>query len=387
MPDISALQNTPEISFIDNRSVEDIRAEMVADYEKFMKEAGGGTITLERASPHRMELYAAAAQIYQVMQYIDRAGKQNLLKYSYSDWLDNVVLLKGVTRLPATAASTTVRFTLSAARTTTTGIPQGTRVATADALGSVYFATVDYAEIPAGALTVDVPAVCTVAGADANGFAPGEVNVIVDPIPYLASAVNTAATEGGADIESDDALATRAHLAPSAYSTAGPEAAYEYWVRTYNAAIGDVKITSDQQAGTVDICFLMGDGSGPGEEMIRGLLEYLRDGDFRPMDDLVTVSAPMEIQYRVDFKYWINKSDAAQAATIQAAVDAAVATYTGWQRKIGRDINPSKLTQLVMAAGAKRVEVTAPAFAQVSGATVAALAETPVVTYGGLEND
>lgn len=387
MPDITALNNTPEISFIDSRSVDDIRAEMVADYEQYMTEASGATVALDRASVHRMELYAAAAQIYQAMQYIDRAGKQNLLKYSYSDWLDNVVLLKGVTRLPATAASTTVRFTLSAERAVATGIPQGTRVATPDIMGSVYFATSEYAEIPAGELTVDVTAVCTVAGADANGFEPGEVNVIVDPIPYVASAVNTAKTEGGADIESDDALATRAHLAPSSYSTAGPEGAYEYWVRTYNAAIGDVKITSDQQAGTVDICFLLEDGSGPGEEMIRGLLEYLQTGDFRPMDDLVTVSAPVEIPYKVDFKYWINKSDAAQAATIQAAVEAATAKYVEWQRKIGRDINPSKLTQLVMAAGAKRVELTAPAFTTVAGTAVAALEETAAVNYGGLEND
>ena len=158
-------------------------------------------------------------------------------------------------------------------------------------------------------------------------------------------------------------------------------------MRTYNSAIGDVKITSDQQAGTVDICFLMDDGTAPGEEMIRGLLEYLRDGDFRPMDDLVTVSQPEEIPYRVEFKYWINRSDAGQADTIQAAVEAAVGTYTAWQRKIGRDINPSKLTQLVMAAGAKRVELTAPAFAAVQGAAVSVLEDAPVINYGGLEND
>ena len=45
---------------------------MVADYESFISEATGQTVTLERSSVHRMELYAAAAQIYQAMQYIDR---------------------------------------------------------------------------------------------------------------------------------------------------------------------------------------------------------------------------------------------------------------------------------------------------------------------------
>lgn len=384
MPDILAIKNAPDISFIDNRSVDDVRAEMVADYEKFMLEATGGEVKLNRASPHRMELYAAAAQIYQAMQYIDRAGKQNLLKYSYSDWLDNVVLLKGVTRMPATAAATTVRFTLSAVRITTTGIPQGTRVAGPD---NIYFYTTEYAEIPAGEMSAEVQALCTDTGAAGNGFGPGELSTIVDPIPYVASVENITMTEGGTDVESDEELAERAHLAPSSYSTAGPEGAYEYWVKTYNAAIGDVKITSDQKAGTVDIYFLMDDGSAPGMEMVTGLLEYLRTGDMRPMDDLVNASAPVEIPYAIEFKYWINRYDSAQAMTIQAAVEAAVASYVTWQRKIGRDINPSRLVQLVMAAGAKRVEVTSPKFVKVAPAVVGGLTGAPVIGYGGLEDD
>ena len=82
MPDISAIKNAPDISFIDGRTIDDIRGEMVADFERYMTEATGKPVSLARASVHRMEIYAATAQIYQAMQYIDRAGKQNLLKYS-----------------------------------------------------------------------------------------------------------------------------------------------------------------------------------------------------------------------------------------------------------------------------------------------------------------
>ena len=149
MPDMSAIENTPEISFIDNKTVEDVRSEMVADYEEYMTNAQGVAVSLDRASVHRMILYAAAAQIYQAMQYIDRQGKQSLLKYSYSDFLDNLAIFKGVTRNQATAATCTLRFTLSAERETATAIPQGTRVASS---GAVYFATDEYAEIPAGIL-------------------------------------------------------------------------------------------------------------------------------------------------------------------------------------------------------------------------------------------
>lgn len=385
MPDeMNAIKSLPDISFIDNKDIDQVRQEMVADYESFISEATGQTVTLERSSVHRMELYAAAAQIYQAMQYIDRQGKQSILKYSYSDFLDNLAIFKGVTRNPATPATTTLRFTLSAERDTATGIHQGTRVSTA---GAIYFATDVYAEIPAGATTVDVPATCTVAGTDGNGFAAGELATIVDPIPYVASVTNTTATEGGAEIESDDDLAERVFLAPGAYSTAGPEDGYLYHAKAYSAAIGDVVATSNQAAGTVDIVFIMADGSTPGEEMIEGLEGYLQGKTIRPMTDLVRVAAPQEVTYTINLTYYINRSDSAKAVTIQAAVAQAVADYQTWQRAIGRDINPSQLVRMIMDAGAKRVTVTAPTYTAVDATKVSAIQGDAVISYGGLEDD
>lgn len=381
---MNAIKSLPDISFIDNKDIDQVRQEMVADYESFISEATGQTVTLERSSVHRMELYAAAAQIYQAMQYIDRQGKQSILKYSYSDFLDNLAIFKGVTRNPATPATTTLRFTLSAERDTATGIPQGTRVSTA---GAIYFATDVYAEIPAGSTTVDVPATCTVAGTDGNGFDAGELATIVDPIPYVASVTNTTATEGGAEIESDDDLAERVFLAPGAYSTAGPEDGYLYHAKAYSAAIGDVVATSNQAAGTVDIVFIMADGSTPGEEMIEGLEGYLQGKTIRPMTDLVRVAAPQEVTYTINLTYYINRSDSAKAVTIQAAVAQAVADYQTWQRAIGRDINPSQLVHMVMDAGAKRVTVTAPTYTAVDATKVSALQGDAVISYGGLEDD
>ena len=381
---MNAIKSLPDISFIDNKTIDQVRQEMVADYESFISEATGQTVSLERSSVHRMELYAAAAQIFQAMQYIDRQGKQSILKYSYSDFLDNLAAFKGVTRTPATAATTTVRFTLSAERDTATGIPQGTRVSTA---GSIYFATDVYAEIPAGSTTVDVPATCTVAGTDGNGLAIGELTTIVDPIPYVASVSNTTATEGGAEIESDADLAERVFMAPGAYSTAGPEDGYIYHAKAYSPAVGDVVATSDQEAGTVDIVFIMADGSTPGEEMIEGMEGYMRSKDIRPMSDLVRIAAPEEVQYTINLTYYINRSDSAKAVTIQAAVAQAVEDYKTWQRAIGRDVNPSQLTHMVMEAGAKRVTVTAPAYTVVGKTKVSALQGAAVVTYGGLEDD
>ncbi len=383
MSDFSAIADCPDISFIDDKTVDDVKGEMVAAYEGYMSVETGTAYSLPRVHPMRMAIYAVAAQIYQAMQYIDRAGKQGMLKYSYSGFVDNLGLLKGVTRADASPAQTTLRFTASTTRNSATAIPQGTRVATS---GGIYFETDEYAEIPALSTTVDVSATCTVAGTDGNGLAVGELSTIVDPIAYVASVTNTTATEGGAEIESDEELAERIFLAPGAYSTAGPEDGYLYHAKQYSASVGDVVATSDQDAGTVDIVFLMDDGTSPGTEMIAGLKEYLQDGNIRPMTDLVTVAAPTEVSYTIALSYYINRSDSARAVTIQTAVAAAVDEYTTWQRAIGQDINPSKLGALIMAAGAKRVDITTPVHTVVAATSVAKLT-TSTVTYGGLEDD
>jgi len=383
VPENAAFRNIPDVSFIDNKEVNDVRGEMVADYEAYISQATGVSTSLPRSSERRMELYAAAAQIYQAMQYVDRAGKQSLLKYSYDEFLDNLGALKGVTREEPKAATTTLRFTLSAVSTAAVGIPLNTRASS----GQIFFGTTEYAEVPAGELIVDVPAQCTITGTDGNGLAVGELSNLADPVTRVKSVSNITETDGGAERESNDAYAERIYLAPGSYSTAGPEDAYIFHAKSYSAAVGDVVATSDQAAGRVDIVFIMADGEAPGEEMISGLQEYLRNGNIRPMTDLVVVSAPEEVPYSIDLEYFINRSDSAQAVAIQAAVNAAVQEYLTWQRAVGRDINPSKLINMVMAAGAKRVVVNSPAFAAVANTAVSAISGDNVVTYGGLEDD
>lgn len=384
MSNISAIDNLPDVSFIDNKTIEDVKSELVSDYETGYKEATGTEISLAAAAPMRLALYAAAAQIYQAMQYVDREGKQSLLKYSYGAFLENLAALKGITRATATAATTTLRFTLSAAQATTVAIPSGTR---ATGAAGVYFATDAYAEVAIGATYVDVKATCTTTGTIGNELAAGTLSTIVDPIAYVASVANTTESAGGADTESDADLAYRVFLAPSSYSKAGTPGSYEYGVKNYNSGIGDVVVANGATDGTVSIVFIMDDGSLPSTEVISGVLPYLDENGIRPLTDKVTVAAPAEVSYTISLTYYISKSDSARAVAIQTAVTAAVSSYSTWQRKLSRSINPSKLTEFVMAAGAKRVTVTAPTYATVSEIAVAALSGSTTVIYGGLEDD
>lgn len=384
MPDISTVKDLPDISFIEYKTVDDVKASMVADYEAYMTEATGKTYTLPRVSRDRFKLYAAAAQIYQAMKYVDIKGKMDTVKYSVGDFLDLLGAFRcGATRNQAAAAVTTIRFTLSAARASVTAIPQGTRIAA----GQLFFETSVYTEIPAGDLTADIPATCMTAGETGNGLAPGELKTLVDPVPYVQSVENTSTSSGGTDRESDESFAARIFIAPGKYSTAGSRNGYEYHVQDYSSAIGGVHVSSDQAAGTVDIVFVMTDGSLPSAEMISAMSQHMSAETLRPMNDLVTVHAPAEVKYTVSLTYYINQSDNNRAVAIQQAVSAAVDSYVAWQRKIGRDINPSKLLALVMGAGAKRAQITAPIFTAIPADSIAAIDGAASITYGGLEDD
>lgn len=384
MPDISTVKDLPDISFIEYKTVDAVKANMVADYEAYMTEATGKPYTLPRVSRDRFKLYAAAAQIYQAMKYVDIKGKMDTVKYSVGDFLDLLGAFRcGATRNQAAAAVTTIRFTLSAVRASVTAVPQGTRIAS----GQLFFETSVYTEIPAGDLTADIPATCMTAGETGNGLAPGELKTLVDPVPYVQSVENTSTSSGGADRESDESFAARIFIAPGKYSTAGSRNGYEYHVQDYSSAIGGVHVSSDQAAGTVDIVFVMADGSLPSAEMISAMSQHMSAETLRPMNDLVTVRAPAEVKYTVSLTYYINQSDNNRAVAIQQAVSAAVDSYIAWQRKIGRDINPSKLLALVMGTGAKRAQITAPIFTAIPADSIAAIDGTASITYGGLEDD
>lgn len=378
----SVLKNVPELSFIGDKSLEDVKGELFSDFHAYYKEITGESKDLAQADPIRLILNAVALQIYQALVYVDRSGKQDLLKYSYGKFLDNLAALRGVTRLQPTAAETTVRFTLSAARLTVSAIPAGTRVT--DGSGA-YYKTKAYAEIPISGLYADAEAICTETGEAGNGKAVGQLTTLVDPLPYVCSVSNTVVSSGGTDTETDADLAERAYLAPSSYSVAGPADAYEYWARVYNSDIGDVRVVSPA-AGSVVVYFLMDDGTAPTPTVISGLQSYLADEDIRPLTDNVTASAPTDVQYDLTMTYYINRSASGQAATIQDTVSAAAEDYISWQRKIGRDINPSELIKRVQQAGAKRVTVTAPVHTAITETQVSSLG-TKTVTYGGLEDD
>ena len=185
-------------------------------------------------------------------------------------------------------------------------------------------------------------------------------------------------------MEDDDSYREAIHEAPEKFSCAGPDGAYEYFAKRASALIADVSVTSPQP-GKVQIVPLLDGGEIPGEEILDAVLEVCNDRTVRPLTDQVSAVAPTKVEYDITATYYIDREDEARAATIQQQVTAAVNDFVLWQKsKLGRDVNPSELIRRIMDAGAKRVVVTAPAYAVVSETQVA-VAKTTNVSLGGME--
>lgn len=333
--------------------------------------------------PERLFIEALLYIIIQQRQAIDHAGKMNLLGYSAGDFLDHLGALTDTGRLDAQAATVTVRFSLAAARQTVTPIDAGTRV-TPD--GELFFAVTTAGRIPAGQTSVDLACECTTDGAAGNGYLPGQINILVDPIDYVTTVSNTTTSAGGADVEADDPYRERIRLSPEKFSTAGPEETYIYWAKTAHQDIIDVKAYMSS-AGVVAVHPLMTGGRLPDQEILDAVDAILSARFRRPLTDQVMVSAPTPVAYNIDLTYYVFQDDEVKLATIQANVTRAVEDYRAWQRaRLGRDINPDELLSRLKAAGVKRAPVTAPVFTALADSQVAQ-DDTVTVTYGGLEDE
>lgn len=375
------LSKLPDINFA-QKDIETILAETIAGFEQAYYEQTGVVKKLYPGDPIRIWLYSQALREFQLRQIIDYSAKQNLLKYATGAFLDHKGADHDIPRAEAQKATVTMKYILSAPQPTTQYIPAGTRVSPGN---NIYFETTSMIEVPGGATEVTAVNQCTVAGTIGNDFTPGQINILVDPIPWIASVTNIDTSQGGVDEEDDESYRERINLAPEGYSTAGPELGYVFFAKKYSQLIEDVKVFSPSP-GVVDIRVLLINGEIPDQTFLDGLGSYLSAKDKRPLTDHVLVGAPDIVNYDISFTYYIRTEDETMAASIQQKVNEAVTAYQTWQKsKIGRDINPSELISRVIQAGAKRLDLTAPLFTRITESQIA-VAQNISVTYGGLED-
>lgn len=146
-------------------------------------------------------------------------------------------------------------------------------------------------------------------------------------------------------------------------------------------------------AGEVDIYVLMDDGEIAGDEIKAAVLDACTGRTVRPLTDNVEVKDPETVGYEIDMTYYIKRQSSGNSAAIASAVEEAVERYKAWQsEKLGRDINPSKLTEMVMETGVKRVDIRKPVYTVLSDGSkgivpeLAVIGQTTVIN-GGVEEE
>lgn len=376
-----SLNDLPDITFVETNP-EVILSEIIKDYENAYFESTGIRTVLQPGDPIRIFLYTQALREIQLRHIIDETAKQNLVKYAKGDKLDHVGSRVKTPRNQAKPARTRMLLRFSKTFPNIVVIPKGIRFSPGS---NFFFETENINELPPGIQELIVNVVASESGTAGNNFLVGQINVIVDSLPFLIEVTNLDVTQGGENVEDDDPYRERVYLAPEGLSVAGPESAYEYLVKGYSSLIKDVRVTNPTD-GVVDIRVILQNGELPTTTFLDGLLSYLGK-DKRPLTDKVQAGAPNVIKYNLDVIYYVSDSDLSRLPQIQIKVQAALDEFILWQKsKSGRDINPSELLFKMRSAGAKRVVVNSPIF-QVVSETEVAHADQVTLLYGGLEDE
>lgn len=190
---------------------------------------------------------ALASVLIQLFAGMNDACKQRLLSYARGQTLDQLGESRGVTRLLAQRAETTIQFSIDEPQEDPIIIPAGIQV-TSDY--SHFFTTTESCIIEAGQASTQVHTLADEGGVDYNCISTGKINQVVNTsvLPAtVTSVLNTVETYGGEDEEKDDPYRDRIRSAESRLSTAGPSKAYRYHAISANSRISDAVIISESE--------------------------------------------------------------------------------------------------------------------------------------------
>ena len=348
------MSRNPEYQFV-STATDELLSLLIEGYERITGR------TVHPADPERLFIDWAAAMIVQERVKANYIGNQNIPSRAEGENLDGLGELYPVQERPrATPSRTTMRMTISEPQPSAILVPAGTRVT--DAGRTLYWETEENVYIRPGDSYVDVTAVCQTVGTSGNGYAIGQIDRLVDVFDYYLHCENLTVSDGGSDDATDDEYYELMRASMDSYSTAGPLGGYIYHAKRVSTEIEDV-VPNSPTPGVVNIYALMQDGTPATEEVKRAIYDACNAEEVRPLTDYVSVCDPEQVPYNIRFIYYIPDDTTNSAAAVQADVQTATDAFIAWQSgKLGRDINPSKLYQMLMDAGIKRLELQEPVF-------------------------
>jgi phage-related baseplate assembly protein len=363
-------------------TADQVVAEYVNNYEQAYLDDTGIAKTIQPAQGEMLVGNSVAYLAYLVLRKIQGAALQNLTQFATYPVLDYRCQDFGVTRLPAQYAACTIEFTMAAGHGDRV-LPAGMRIQSTDSLAT-FELSADLV-VAAGVNVIRAAAVCDTAGIVGNGYVAGKINVILDPQPYLSSAVNVDTTSNGADLESDQNLRERLYLAPGAFSTAGCEDGYKYYARSASSLVLDVSVNNGA-GGLVNLYPLVAGGL-TSQVILDAVNTACSPKTVRPTNDEVHVYSPQAVNYNVDISIVAYASVADTTALITQSHSAVQALADGNSKKLGIDIIVSQFIIAAGVSGVAKVVVNSPAADIVLDDTQVGICTGVNVVLTGLNND
>lgn len=315
---------------------------IMEDMMQAYSDAGGDL--LYAGDEKEMLLRAVQQVMVQAFAGIDNAMRMDTLRYAVRDYLDIYGEKRNCIRIPAQAATATVKFTLEATGVTDT-LAAGTAL-TAD--GSVIYTTTEDLTLGGIAEELTVEVVCTQEGSVGNGLIAGTQMQAIVPIDGVTAIQCTVSASGGQDEETDDAYRERIRTYGLASVTTGPQYQYESVAKSVSSEIIDARAINLGD-GQVGVYIIPASDTGL-SALIDAVEAALSDITIRPLTDQVTVQAATAVTYTLNVEYSYDGS------VSQSLFSDAVSEYKSWQEQtIGRAFNPDKLAALLYQAGATRV--------------------------------
>ena len=221
-----------------------------------------GSIVFNAVSPVCYELSLAYNELF---KYIQKLDVNNLNGDELALYINQRT---GIVRKPAIASITTVTITGSIGAS----IPLGAKVG-ADGL----LFEITEAGVIDGTGTVDLPAVCTIAGVIGN-LPAASINYFSTAISGAQTVTNADPIDGGVDEETDAELLSRYYVRVQTPSTSGNAYQYLNWALEI-AGVGGAKVFSLWDgANTVKIAIFNSAGEEASPELVAQVQEYIDPG-------------------------------------------------------------------------------------------------------------
>lgn len=239
------------------KTVEEIYREMMDCFaqETGMEPDGTGELAVR--------MYALAAQVYGLYAENEWTRRQCFPQTATGEELEKHGTLRGVSRRPAGRAQGTLRFSVGEAAAQALTIPQGTVCMTA---GLVSFETTQEGVLPAGELSVDVPAQAVEPG-DGGNVSAGTVRTMAVAPVGIAACTNPAPFTGGRAAEEDEELRQRILATYQRLPNGTNRAYYEQEALAVEGVAAAKVLPKNRGLGTVDVV-VAAPGGMPGEALL-----------------------------------------------------------------------------------------------------------------------